>query len=473
MTHRRRFLTCCTAPLAAAVLPWMPASAAPAFVSRRPPPAQRRFASAAVERAIVDGKARIGKPELAWLFENCFPNTLDTTVTTALRDGRPDTYVITGDIDAMWLRDSSAQVWPYLPLMKDDAPLRALVAGVVRRHARCVLIDPYANAFYDDPAKVSEHSGDKTRMKPGVHERKWELDSLCYVIRLAHGYWRHSGDLAPFDAEWRAAMALVVATMRDQQRRDGSGAYRFKRTTDRPFDTAAGDGTGWPAAPVGLVASVFRPSDDGSVLPYLIPSNYFAATSLRQLARLLDAVGGAAALRDESLALAGEIEAALKAHAAVERRGFGRVLAYEVDGYGSHYLTDDSNIPSLISLPYLGAIAADDPLYRATRRFLFTEGAHPYYVRGRAAEGTTGPHAGRDMIWPMGIIVRAMTSSADGEIRQCLSMLVSTHAGTGFMHEAFHKDDPATFTRAWFAWANTLFGELVMKLLAERPHLLA
>ena len=473
MTDRRRFVACSAAPLLAGLFPWMYAGAAPALPSRRPPPAERRFVSAAVERAILEGKARIGKPELAWLFENCFPNTLDTTVTPAMRGGLPDTYVITGDIDAMWLRDSSAQVWPYLPLMKGDRPLQMLIAGVVRRHARCVLIDPYANAFYDDPRKVSEHSADKTLMKPGVHERKWELDSLCYVIRLAHGYWRHSGDRTPFDAEWLAAMRLLVDTMRDQQRRGGSGSYSFKRTTDRPFDTAAGDGTGWPAAPVGLVASVFRPSDDGSVLPYLIPSNYFAAASLRRLAELLDALGGAARLRDDSLALAGEIEAALRLHAAVERPGFGKVLAYEVDGYGSHYLTDDSNIPSLVSLPYLESMSADDPLYRNTRRFLFTEGAHPYYVRGRAAEGTSGPHAGREMIWPMGIIVRAMTSGSDDEIRLCLDMLARTHAGTGFMHEAFHKDDPARYTRKWFAWANTLFGELVMKLLAERPQLLA
>ncbi len=472
MTNRRRFIAHCAAPLAAGLLPSTHAQAA-AFESRRPAPAQRRFVSSSVERAIADGKARIGKPELAWLFENCFPNTLDTTVTVSLRDGRPDTYVITGDIDAMWLRDSSAQVWPYLALMKGDKPLQDLIAGVVRRHARCVLIDPYANAFYDDPAKVSEHKEDKTVMKPGVHERKWELDSLCYVIRLAYGYWRHSGDRAPFEAEWRQAMRLIVATMREQQHKDGGSAYRFKRTTDRPYDTAAGDGTGWPAAPVGLVASAFRPSDDGTVLPYLIPSNYFAAASLRQLARLVDALGNDAALRIDALALADEIEQALKRHAAVERSSFGTVLAYEVDGYGSHYVADDSNIPSLISLPYLDAIGVEDSLYRNTRRFLYTEGAHPYYVRGKAAEGTTGPHAGRDMIWPMGIIMRAMTSSDDAEIRLCLAMLASTHAGTGFMHESFHKDDARRFTRSWFAWANTLFGELVMKLLAERPHLLA
>ncbi len=140
------------------------------------------------------------------MFENCFPNTLDTTVDFEVVDGRPDTYVITGDIDAMWLRDSTAQVWPYLPLMKNDSNLQQLIAGVINRQTRCILKDPYANAFYKDENKVSHWKSDRTEMKPGVHERKWEIDSLCYPIRLAYHYWKASNDRAPLDAAWREAI---------------------------------------------------------------------------------------------------------------------------------------------------------------------------------------------------------------------------------------------------------------------------
>jgi meiotically up-regulated gene 157 (Mug157) protein len=194
-----------------------------------------------VERTIDTIKTRIGNKELAWLFENCFPNTLDTTVDFEVVDGRPDTYVITGDIDAMWLRDSTAQVWPYLPLMKNDSNLQQLIAGVINRQTRCILKDPYANAFYKDEKKVSDWKSDRTEMKPGVHERKWEIDSLCYPIRLAYHYWKATNDRTPLDAAWREAILLTLKTFREQQRKTGQGPYRFQRRTE-------GRPTPWPAA---------------------------------------------------------------------------------------------------------------------------------------------------------------------------------------------------------------------------------
>jgi len=441
------------------------------FISNRPPLIDRSFTSEAVERTIVAAKNKIKDRELAWMFENCFPNTLDTTVTTTMKDGRPDTYVITGDIDAMWLRDSSAQVWPYLPLMKEDKKLQNMIAGVVNRHAAYVLVDPYANAFYNDDKRKGHN--DDTLMKPGVHERKWEVDSLCYVIRLAHGYWKQSGDTSCFDNTWLLAMKEIVATFKNQQRKNDDGAYNFKRNTNQPTDTAAGNGAGAPIKPVGLICSVFRPSDDGTVFPFLIPSNYFAVVSLQQLSEISYTVLKDKVFGDECMALANEVAAVLKEHAVVETKHSGKVLAYEVDGYGAHYLIDDSNVPSLISLPYLSAISVNDAVYKNTRKFLTTFGNQPYYVKGKVAEGTSGPHAGRDMIWPMGIIIQAMTTSNDAEIKKAIALLKATHAGTGFMHEAFHKDDANNFTRKWFAWANTLFGEFILKVLEEKPYLLS
>ncbi len=459
----------------------LPAGAAPAFPSRRPPPGARRFTSAVVEQTIERVSARLADPELAWLFANCYPNTLDTTVFSGTLDGKPDTYIITGDIDAMWLRDSAAQVWPYLPLMREDRALQQMVLGVIYRHARCVRLDPYANAFYRDGAQVSHHKSDITEMRPGIHERKWEVDSLCYVIRLAHGYWKHSGDLSfTADAGWLEAMRAIVRTFREQQRRAGDGPYSFRRRADYPHDTAAGWGRGALVNPCGLIASVFRPSDDGTVFPFLVPANYFAVATLRQLAELLRATGRTPelALAEQALALAAEVEQALRRHAVVEHARFGRILAYEVDGFGSCLLIDDSNIPGLLSLPYLGAMDLRDPLYQRTRRFLLTPGAHPFVVEGKAASGITGPHAGPNMIWPMSVMVRAFTSNTaggegDAEVRNCLRVLRDTHAGTGFMHEAFDKDDPSRYTRKWFAWANSLFGELILRVLAERPMLLS
>ncbi len=436
----------------------------------RPPSSERRFTSPAVERTIERVKSEVGDPKIARLFENCFPNTLDTTVEFGEVDGRPDTFVVTGDIDAMWLRDSSAQVWPYLPLMAEDPELRRLVAGVVNRQTTCILIDPYANAFYKEKGE-SPWKDDLTDMKPELHERKWEVDSLCWPIRLAHRYWKLTGDRAPFDDRWFEAMRLVLDTFRTQQRRDGRGPYHFERVTGWQTDTVAGGGWGNPIRPVGLIVSIFRPSDDATIFPFLVPSNHFAVVSLRQLAEMGMALRRDYALAGECRALAGEVAQALRDWAVVEHPYGGDMWAYEVDGYGDELRMDDANVPSLLSLPYLGVCAKDDPRYLRTRAFVLSPG-NPYFFRGRAASGVGGPHAGFGKIWPLGLMMQALTTTSDREIARVLRTLASTDAGTGFMHEAFDKDDPTDYTRAWFAWANGLFGELVLTVLEERPGVL-
>ena len=438
----------------------------------RTPPAERHFTSAAVERTIEKIQSSIGNREMAWLFGNCFPNTLDTTVYHQIKDGRPDTYVITGDIDAMWLRDSSAQVYPYLDLMKDDEPLRLLIAGVINHQTRCILKDPYANAFYNDPEKRGEWAKDHTQMLPGVHERKWEIDSLCYPIRLAYRYWKLSGDTAPFDAAWHDAIRLTLQTFREQQRKTDKGPYRFMRTTQWATDSLPGRGYGNPANPVGLIHSMFRPSDDATIFPFLVPSNFFAVVSMRQAAEMVEKLRNDPALAAQCRALAAEVETALREHAIVNHPKAGRVYAFEVDAFGNYYCTDDGNIPNLLSLPYLGAVSPSDKIYQNTRRMLLST-QNPYWCVGKAASGLGGPHVGVDMIWPLGVIIEGLTATTDAGIARCLKVLQTTHAGTGFIHEAFHKDDPKNFTRPWFAWANTIFGEFVLKTFHERPHLLA
>ncbi len=443
--------------------------------SRRPAPGDRRFTSPAVEAEIARVKARIGDPEIAWLFENCFPNTLDTTVHMGSVEDKPDAFVITGDIPCLWLRDSAAQLQPYLPLVRRDPALALLFRGLIGRQARSILIDPYANAFMQDPAATTNLSWaktDRTDMKPGVAERKWEVDSLCYPIRLAYGYWRETRDTTPFDATWAAAAHATVRTFREQQRKDGPGPYRFQREADNPIESLMLGGLGAPTRKVGLIHSGFRPSDDACVYPFLIPSNLFAVASLRRLAMLAAETRADTALAADATALADEVAAALVAHGRTRLPDGRAVWAYEVDGFGNAAFMDDANVPSLSGLAYLGCVDPADPVWRRTADAAWSE-TNPWFFRGRAGEGIGGPHIGLGQIWPMALIVRALSTSDDAVIRTALRTLKTTHAGTGFMHESFDRDDPAKFTRAWFAWANGLFGELIVHLAATRPALLA
>ncbi len=444
--------------------------AAPVTASGRPPVQDRKFRSEAVERYIVSVCRVIRDPGLANLFGNCFPNTLDTTVQPGTFDGKPDTVVLTGDIAAMWLRDSSAQVWPYLPLAAKDRPLRQMLEGVIRRQVRCLLIDPYANSFMADlsAAPLEWSRKDATVMKQGVGERKYELDSLCYPIRLAHGYWKSTGDTTPFDGAWKLAMQTVLKTMRLEQRKDGQSPYSFQRAAANPTDSLV-NGIGNPLRPTGLIASAFRPSDDACILPFLVPANLFAVTSLRQLAAMSDAVLHDAQLANDASSLALEVEKALREHATVQASA-GTIWAYEVDGYGNSIMMDDANAPSLLSLPYLDS-SPDAALYNRTRSFVWSE-RNPWFFRGRAGEGIGGPHIGRDSIWPMSQIVYALTSDSVNEVRTSIQTLKACALATGFIHESYNRNDSAMFTRAWFAWANTLFGELIARTAMENASLL-
>ena len=441
------------------------------YPSQRPAPAQRKFVSASVEEKISELKRNIADRELAWLFENCFPNTLDTTVTFAVKDGRPDTLVVTGDINAMWLRDSSAQVGPYVRYAVSDQHLKEMIAGVINRQTRCILMDRYANAFSFGAKACPWGVNDKPPLSPELCERKWEIDSLCYPIRLAYSYWKTTGDTSCFDSDWQQASRLIVKTFREQQRITDQGPYRFQRTTQNPIDTPPFDGLGNPTRAVGLIHSAFRPSDDACLYPFLIPANLFAVVVLKQLAEMFISIVSDSVFAGECRALAEQISQAVNSYGRAQSRRHGLIYAYEVDGFGNQLLMDDANVPSLLSLPYLGCCAVNDPVYVRTRAFVLSRD-NPYFFSGKAGEGIGGPHVGLNMIWPLGVIMRALTSNDDKEILYCLRVLKGTHAGTGFMHEAFDKDDPNKFTRSWFAWANTMFGELVVKLHNQRPHLL-
>ena len=441
--------------------------AAQNYRSERPSEGNRLFTSEVVELKIQDIKAMLVNPKIAWMFENCYPNTLDTTVhfDEGGNAGRGDTFIYTGDIPAMWLRDSGAQVWPYVRYAAVDPNMRKMIAGTIIRQFKLICMDPYANAFNDGPTGEG-HTDDKTGERPNknVFERKWEIDSHCYPIRLAYAYWKTTGDTSVFDEEWLDAIELTLKVFKDQQRKKGHGDYFFLRETDRQFDTKCCVGKGNPVKPCGLIASSFRPSDDATTFEFLVPANFFAVKSLRQAAEILETVNHQGRLARECTSLADDVEKALKKHAVVKHPKYGKIYAYEVDGFGNALMMDDANIPSLLSLPYLEAVDIKDPVYKKTRKFILSE-YNPYFHKGKVAEGVGSPHIDHDMIWPMSIMMRAFTAQSDKEIKKCVEMLMNTDANTGFMHESFHKDNADDFTREWFAWQNSLFGELIVHLI--------
>ncbi|MDP1719425.1 MAG: glycoside hydrolase family 125 protein [Candidatus Nanopelagicaceae bacterium] len=436
----------------------------------RPAPTDRAFYSQNLDQYLEEVAPKIQDQNLRKLFINTFSNTLDTTAYYEEVDSEPLTYIITGDIEAMWLRDSTSQIWHYLPIMKRAPEIRQLIAGLIRRQVQCIVKDPYANAFYNED-KRGIHSVDLTEMSPGVHERKWELDSLCYHLRLCVAYWNLTKDGIPFNQLWKESLGLILQTMRIQQRKSDHGPYFFDRVTDNPIDTLSNEGCGPAYAPTGMIASAFRPSDDACELPFNIPANLFALEVLSEIQRVLIELD--LDDFDEQIdCLVSDISKGLAEFATVDHSTFGTIFAYEVDGLGNSILMDDANAPSLLSLPHLEAVDRNNSIYQATRSFVLSPG-NPFFYQGATGSGIGSPHTGENQIWPISLIFQALTSQNETEIRDCLLLLIKSSADSGLLHESFDADDPSEYSRPWFAWCNSLFGVLINQLLAERPNLIA
>ncbi len=415
---------------------------------------------AAVYEAVRDVREQLADwPELADVFTACYLNTLETTV-ELLDDGT--TFVVTGDIPAMWLRDSTAQVLPYVPLAARDDDVRRLVLGLMRRQASFIHIDAYANAFNREPTGPGM-PGDLPEADPWVWERKFELDSLCYPLALSHAYWSATGDTAAFDASLHDMAWTIVRHLRTEQDHDRSSSYTFERPNPwKPYDTLPFHGKGTRTNWTGMVWSGFRPSDDACTFGYLIPANMFAVVTLGELATLAHEVFQDVSLTEIAESLRADIDFGIQTYGVVEHPQFGRMYAYETDGFGNHRLMDDANVPSLLSIPYLGYKPPTDPVYANTRRFLLNR-ENPYYYEGSMARGMGSPHTPDGYIWPMALVMQGMTATDRAEQRDVLRMLIESTAGTGLMHESFAPDDPQRFTRPWFAWANSLFAQFVLE----------
>ena len=442
------------------------------FVSKRPAVKERLFTSEAIEEVIVKVKKKLKDPELAWLFENCFPNTLDTTVFYKEENGRPLTHIITGDINAMWLRDSTCQVWPYVPYTNRDEKLRKMIVGLINWQAECVLVDPYANAFKKDVSETSQWKNDLTDMKDELHERKWEINSLLFVIRLAYKYWKTTGDTEPFDATWEKSMILIYDTLRVQQRFDDPGPYTFMRESSKANEVIANNGYGRPTRKIGMIHATHR-QDDACVFPFYVPDNLMAVVELKHLSEMLVKIKSNKKYADLCLKMANQIDEAIKEYAIINHSVFGDMYAFEVDGYGSQLLLEESTVPNLMSLPIIGACSIDDPAYQNTRLWLLSEW-NPKFVRGKRDEGIGSTHYPEPpkRIWPLSTISRALTTNDAKEIMFCVEQLKRSNADTGFIHESYLPDNPKDFTRPWFSWVNTYFGEMILNLLETHPQVL-
>jgi meiotically up-regulated gene 157 (Mug157) protein len=470
--------------------PLADATSAFPWETNRPLRENRKFSCSAVDQMIDEVKGSNTHPELVSLFEDCFPNTLDTTVSKFSKvNGKPYTYLVTGDIGAMWLRDSAFQVIPYVELANDDGKLRDLITGVINQQTKFILRDPYANAHYDDEAEVSPHLSDKTQMLPGVFERKWEPDSLCAPIHLAYKYWQATGDNSFMDGQWIAAGRQILQTFEQQQRIRDMGPYSFERLNDRGVETVPNGGWGRDTRKIGLIHATHRPSDDACEYPFNIPVNLFASTVLNELAEMFTANNLDSYFAWRCKALSDTIKRAVNSYAIIDCPYWDRIYAYEIDGLGGYTLMDDANIPGLLSLPYLDSQYFDDPVYQNTREFVLS-GGNPYFHQGKFAHGIGSPHTEEKIpagIWPMSIIMRAFTGefaraaltgqrpgdTAIGEMKTSLRGLMDTHAGTYFIHEATNPDKPQDYTRYWFAMANSIFGQLFLAVYNTNPELLA
>ncbi|KAI8099012.1 meiotically up-regulated gene 157 protein [Halteromyces radiatus] len=476
-----------------------PASSGPLKLPfQRPIEACRTFTSKVIDQVVDFVASKIVNADLARLFTNTFPNTLDTTVsqtaclTNQTNSCHPLTFLITGDINAMWLRDSVNQLMPYLNYIQQDYSLKRLFLGTIYMQAHFISIDPYANAFHP-PDNIQQwstmqtpnpyqHQGLSPGSVPQVYEYKWEIDSLASFFSLSFQYWQTTQDRSFVDSPiWMNAVEKTIDLLRNEQHGTfdpNTGKVlpvdeRFSQTTDRPTETQFQDGRGQPIKQTGMIRTLFRPSDDACVFPFFVPGNAMMSVELDHINQLIHDKN--ATLADQASQLSKDIREAIFKYAVVDLPDHGKVFAYEVDGYGAQLIMDDANVPSLLSLPLLGFVPMDDPIYQNTRRLVLSKG-NPYYYQGPNMAGIGGPHVPLNYAWPMSQIVRIMTSTDDTEIKESLDLLLRSTDGTGLIHESINvfetPNGKESYSRSWFAWANGLFGQAIIRLSNEKPHLL-
>ena len=484
---------------------------------QRPHERCRTFISPAVEDVIDDIYPRMKDPDLAQIFRNAFPNTLDTTVrwhvdgikTFAPRSKLvqdkdkwqgPQSFIVTGDINAEWLRDSTNQLAQYQTLAKTAPEISNLILGAINTQAEYVIESPYCNAFQaPGPSKIKPvRSGQQDNVHPAfeptlVFECKYELDSLANFLSLGNQYHASTNSTAFLTKSWFHALKSVQRVLREQSTPtfnpdDGSyqgNTYTFRRQAWTGTETLNLDGLGNPLANgTGLVRSAFRPSDDATIFGFFIPANAMMSVELDRTAAILmkAAANNPVKSEKELLDLASDlrnkaysIKTGIYKHAVITHPVFGKVFAFEVDGYGSQLLMDDANIPSLLALPLLGFVDATDEIYQNTRRMILSQQGNPYFLKGTAFSGIGGPHIGLRNAWPMSALVQAMTSNDAEEIMDCINRVKNVTL-MGVVNESVNVErggkGVGAYTRSWFAWANSVFAQAILHIAEKNPSLI-
>ncbi|OTA83153.1 glycoside hydrolase family 125 protein [Hypoxylon sp. CO27-5] len=459
---------------------------------QRPTPECRTFNSSLIEDAINRAKDNIYDVDLFRLFENTFPNTLDTAIkwrgVAANNSEEELAFVITGDINAMWIRDSANQIAPYKTVMKNATDdIASVFRGVINLQARYMIISPYCNAFQPPPESgmPPESNGGTYSVTPSydrnvVFTCNFELDDFGGFLQLSHDYYTATGDLDFFGKfQWIPAIQSILAASEAMRKPtygpDGKWippAYSFQSLTMSASGTLGNNGMGSPVNDTGLVRSPFRPSDDSAMFDFNIPANMMLSRYLESTSKIMDRLPNAPkGLAREMRDMAAEIREAIKQWGIVTAPNGKKIFAYEVDGFGGQNLMDDANIPSLLSAPFLGYVEKDDPVYQSTRAFVLSR-SNPWWCAGPYINAIGSPHIRPGAAWPMSAIMRAMTSDDDGEIISAIREVLRSTDGYGLIHESVDSFDTSSWTRQWFTWANGLFGQLIMDLADRKPHIL-
>jgi uncharacterized protein len=481
-------------------------------LNERPPEKARKFSSVAVDSHIEKMKPLFKNEKLAQIYQNCFPNTLDTTV--EYDDHNKDTFIITGDIEAMWLRDSSFQIFPYLKFAKEDSKLKTMMLNLIKRQAKSILIDPYANAFnkkeFNSPWQSDETykivDGHRVAaMNPKLWERKYELDSTISTLFFAYNFFKQTNDYSFIETEdWQKALEEIIKLVKNEMRgseeedKNGGPQYFFQREGKEPFDSLH-QGRGNPVNSCGLVKSMFRNSDDATTFAYNIPENALLVSTFRDVASMLKKYLKIKMRKNlQNIHLHGPNQEKLldektknkinyfiseltsiskKVNDSIYENGIfsdpksgEKYFAYEVDCFGNHYFLDDPGYPSLTALPFFDFISEKDPLYISTRKRILSN-KNPYYFKGTLGDGLGSTHTERYFVWPLFTIMRGITATDDKEVLEAINLLLNSAEKTGFMHESFNINNPDDFTRSWFAWANSFFGYFINHVIETKPYL--
>lgn len=400
--------------------------------------------------------------KLRKMFYNCFINTVDTTTEIT----EEDAFVFTGDIPAMWLRDSTSQVEHYLPFIERYPVLKNLFLGLIKRQIDYILIDPYANAF-NKTANDKGHKTDITDRSPWIWERKYEIDSLCNPIRLIYMYWKQTNETGFFNEKIKRALNEIIELWKIEQNHMKTSKYAFQRNNCVISDTLQNEGRGTEVGYTGMTWSGFRPSDDACTYGYLIPSNMFAVVILGYIEEIGQVIYKDDELVNIAKTLKQEIENGIQTYGIYNHPEFGSIYAYETDGKGNYNLMDDANVPSLLSIPYIGYRSLKDETYMNTRRFILSK-KNPFYFQGSETKGIGSPHTPGENIWPISLCIQGITSDDKEEINSLVNTLVKVDANTGYMHESFDCNNSKVYTRTWFAWANSLFADFIYRKYLDK-----